>query len=182
MKDSVGEVESQNGIKCTHGRYSYRKGTRLVRHSSFLQEIREVSLRGIHPAGIRHPPCRNYVSDLREGPSLYRSLALLSGQLESSDKAPRCIGHGSGSADRLGKSAIPIENASSSSGAFFKGTVSYSKRAKQAAENRGCGPSRLVRGTIPQPHFLSSKKRPHFLSSVQSQKAQCVRQVQTFQD
>ena len=39
-----------------------------------------------------------------------------------------------------------------------------------------------MRGTIPPPHFLGSKKRQHFLFSVQSQRAQCVCQVGTFQD
>ena len=165
--------ESQNGIKCTHGRYSYRKGARLMRHSSFLQGIRTGKSRA---RCSRHPSCFagiKSVSDLRGGASLHRSLALLSGELESSDKLPRGIEHGSGSADRLDKSAIPVKYASSS-GVFLKGTVSHSKRVGQPAEKRGCDPSRLVRGTVPQPYFLGSKKRRYFLFSVQSQKAQCV--------
>ena len=133
---------------------------------------------------MRYPSCFagiKSVSDRGGGTSLHRSLALLSGELESSDKLPRGIRHGSGSAHRLDKSAIPIENASSS-GVFLKGTVSHSKRVGQPAGKRGCDPSRLVRGTISQPYFLGSKKRRYFSSGVQPQRAQCVCQVRTFQN
>ena len=90
-----------------------------------------------------------------------RELGSRGAVLSSSDKLPRGIRHGSGSAHRLDKSAIPIENASSSC-VFLKGTVSHSKRVGQPAGKRGCDPSRLVRGTISQPYFLGSKKGSTF--------------------
>ena len=90
--------------------------------------------------------------------SLHRSLALLSWQLESSDKAPICIRHGSGSVDRLDKSAIPFKNALPSV-VFFKVSVSHSREgARQPAKKRSCGPSRLCEGQFLSHIFLVPKK------------------------